>query len=216
MDYSDLFPCDTCAHWLGLNPSCPECEEARRGGPAFQVKWNRMVAAKQTRIDRLRDLAHVPQIGLVGCGKAKRDGIYPVRELYIGSLFKLALAASETWLDESYVLSAKHGVLRLDDQVKSYDYSLYDLRLPERTRWGHGVCSHLRSLFPPTMRLRFIVLAGDGYLQPIVNAARAEMPDVWNFRAPMRGMDLFARMKWLATPSVLAETYDSASERRSP
>ncbi len=197
----NFFPCDACAYWLGMNPSCTTCEEARRDTPAFQEKIAQLFRARDERLNELGRVGRTPRIGLVGCGKAKREGVHLARDLYIGSLFRNAFAISQTAHDETYILSARHGLLKPDDRVESYNYSILDLGLSKRHGWGRGVLFHLQTLFPRAMRLEFILLAGAGYVSPIVDGAERERLEAWTFDDPMRGLGLFERMKWLAERS---------------
>jgi len=190
----ELFPCKSCPYWLGMNPSCPECEEARIGGPVFQEKLRAMTNAKQVRIDRLRRLIGKPQVGLVGCGKSKQTGTHKASELYTGRLFRGAFEVASAHCEEVYILSAKHGLLAPGDLVESYDYSLYDVSLAERDQWGSGIVSHLKTLFPVDLGLRFVFYAGQGYVRPVLDQARVPQ---WEFFEAMRGLNLFQRMEWL-------------------
>jgi hypothetical protein len=61
------------------------------------------------------------RIGLVGCGRAKRPGRHPARALYVGTLFRKALAYSEGMYDRTYILSALHGLVEPDRVLDWYD-----------------------------------------------------------------------------------------------
>ena len=195
----DLFPCAECAYWLGVNPACGACAEARRDTSAFQEKLGRLFRLRERRLDRLRALGRIPKVGLVGCGKAKREGVHAARDLYVGSLFRNALMLSEREHDETYILSARHSVLKPNDRIESYNYSLLDIALPRRDGWGHGVVFHLRTLFPETMLIEFVFFAGGGYVRPILNNANRERGRLaWKFDDPLHGLSLFERMRWLS------------------
>lgn len=75
------------------------------------------------RIGRERDTWFV-----IPCGAEKLDRPAAARDLYVGSSFRLALAAALTQVDEAHVLilSAKHGLLALDTIVAPYDMKMGD------------------------------------------------------------------------------------------
>ena len=181
-----------------MNPACRSCTSALHDTTASREKWRSLRDRKRQRLRRLRHLGRAPRIGLVGCGKAKREGVHAARDLYVGRLFTGAFALSHTEHDDTYILSARHGLLRPDDRVASYDFCLHDLRLSDRHRWGAGVVYHLQTLFPTSMRLEFVLLAGAAYVRPILDAARSARLSAWSFEDPMAGMGLLQRMSWLA------------------
>src|SRR4051812_27571540 len=113
----DLTPCARCPYWLGMNPACPACEEASAETDDAKRKRATFFHRREVRLARLRRLGRAPRIGLVGCGKTKREGVHAVRDLYVSRLFGAALAYSEQANDETYVVSALHGILRPDDRI---------------------------------------------------------------------------------------------------
>lgn len=79
------------------------------------------------------------QLVVIACGAAKLDRPAPAADLYVGSYFRLAKAAALQLADRHSVrvLSAKHGLLRLDDVVAPYDLTLGQPGAidPDRLRW---------------------------------------------------------------------------------
>jgi hypothetical protein len=63
---------------------------------------------------------------IIPCGGAKLDKAAPARELYTGSMFRdqLATALTMTTPDRIRILSAKHGLLELDQIVEPYDVKM--------------------------------------------------------------------------------------------
>jgi hypothetical protein len=62
---------------------------------------------------------------VIPCGGAKTDRPVPARDLYTGSMFRHTLNAALAMADgddaQVLILSAEHGLLRLDDVVAPYD-----------------------------------------------------------------------------------------------
>jgi hypothetical protein len=66
-------------------------------------------------------------LAIIPCGARKRQGTHVARELYVGPYFRAALRWAETGrFDRVLILSAKHGLVDLDDQVESYDLTFGD------------------------------------------------------------------------------------------
>lgn len=60
-------------------------------------------------------------ISVIACAKAKRGEVSAAEELYQSGRFRSQLRVAKRFTNESYVLSAKHGVLSLDQNVEPYD-----------------------------------------------------------------------------------------------
>lgn len=60
---------------------------------------------------------------VIPCGGKKRPGRWKAYQLYTGVYFREALAAALklTAKDRIFILSGKHGLLRLDQEVDSYE-----------------------------------------------------------------------------------------------
>ena len=100
------------------------------------------------------------KIGLISCSKAKKDYFCSAEEMYSESnIFKLSLEYAKKICDEVFVLSAKHGLLNLEDTIHPYDESLVDKSLDERRKWSQEVVSRLKYR-TDLERDEFIILAG--------------------------------------------------------
>jgi len=73
--------------------------------------------------------AEVEQV-IIGCGGAKLDHAAPARDLYTGQAFRLNLAAALALVDGDdgrvAILSAKHGIVQLDEIIEPYDVTVGD------------------------------------------------------------------------------------------
>lgn len=69
---------------------------------------------------------------VIPCGAEKLDATAPARDLYVGSMFRMALAAAEAEIAGTngriLILSALHGLLELDTIVAPYDCKMGDER----------------------------------------------------------------------------------------
>ena len=149
--------------------------------------------AEAARIARLASLGRTIRIGLVSCAKTKRESASPCRQLYKSPLFVLALAYAEGTCDETFVISAAHGLLRLDDTVAPYDRVLGDLPKRERLAWGNRVAGSLASRFPG-LSLHIFILAGLDYAAPIRGACLGRG---WVIETPLARLPIGQRLAWL-------------------
>lgn len=136
------------------------------------------------------------KVVLVGCGARKLNQPAPARDLYTSPLFRLSLQWAQRQ-GTTYVASAKHGLLRLDDVIEPYDLRLAQLSRPERLRWGREILEALRGLHPQLSEL--VLLAGADYVRWLWP------PTAWGWwvREPLRGMQIGQRVAWLR--QVLSE-----------
>jgi hypothetical protein len=130
---------------------------------------------------------------IVGCGKAKiwsrghHVGRVKAQDAYIGSLFKSARRFAEKRGANWLILSAKYGLLRPDQLISDYDVTFGSRGAISSERLGRQ-WQRLRDR--PAMA---VCLASRRY----VSLLRASIPEGVFIRAPLDGMDLFQRMRWL-------------------
>lgn len=103
---------------------------------------------------------------LISCSKSKLTHRAPARELYTGQLFRKAVAWAESHGHQWFVISALHGLVKPDQELDPYDYTIKDRRgARERESWAHLAASDLSSyvgkhshavLIMPNLYRRFI------------------------------------------------------------
>ncbi len=134
------------------------------------------------------------KIGLVGCGARKLDRPAPARELYTGTLFRLASAYAERACDEWYVLSALHGLVHPDEVLSPYDLTLAGVPVAGRWAWAAGVLDGLETLGLCREDTHWVILAGRTYREFL-------MPDLrGTVEVPLDGLRIgqqIARLKEL-------------------
>ena len=151
----------------------------------------------------------VARVALVGCGKKKLDGKHRARDLYTGPLFKAALAHAMRTADETFVVSAQHGLLPLDQEVDSYDRALKAASDAERQQWAYRVCLDLRR----RMRGRLFavaIYAGQTYADPI-ESCFALLDASIAVTAPLAGLSLGYQLRWFR---LAAEVWGGAHVAR--
>lgn len=141
-------------------------------------------------------------IALLGCGKAKLDRAAPARELYTGSLFRASLAACLALdVDATYIVSARHGLVDLDQEIEPYEAHLARQGKREREAWGMRAVESISARHG--LHLRLVVFAGEAYAYPIRRAAyyvggggRTGHSSI-TVDEPLRGLELGARLSHL-------------------
>lgn len=85
------------------------------------------------------------RIALISCTKSKTSYPAPARVLYSESdLFRKALAYVEPYASLVYVLSAKYGLVALDQVLEPYELTLKTMPTRERAAWAERVFSQLQ------------------------------------------------------------------------
>ena len=88
-----------------------------------------------------------------------------------------------------FILSAKHGLLEIDDPISPYDETLNNKKSDERKKWAGKVIQKLKTK-TDLNKDEFIFLAGVRYRQYL-------LPHIKNYKIPMFGISLFNQPKWL-------------------
>ena len=99
-------------------------------------------------------------IAFVACSKKKTSYKTKARELYQGPLFKKALRYAEQHYLQVYILSAKYGIVDLEEVIAPYDKTLKTMLPKEKTQWADMVKKQMeeKEIYPP-----FIFFTGVEY-----------------------------------------------------
>lgn len=108
------------------------------------------------------------KIVLISCVSKKRLVKSKARDLYISPLFKKNLQYALTLQpDQVYILSAKYGLVSLEEEIEPYDLTLNTMTAREIKEWSDGVLSALRGK-ADLQEDHFIFLAGAMYRKYLV------------------------------------------------
>jgi hypothetical protein len=160
------------------------------GGTSAQNRTlARLALEVSSKINRLGpENCHV----LIACSKSKGSHRDFARNLYVSPLYRKSALAAEGWSVPFSILSAKYGLLNPDQIVEPYELTLKGKSLSFKAEWASRVSSQLKKEFGRDKW--FIVLAGDDYLQPLLES---EVAALSNFFAPMKGLSLGNRLAFL-------------------
>lgn len=141
-------------------------------------------------------------VALVGCSKKKAstESGLPAKDLYKGRLCQLGYdhAIEMEW--DVHFLSALHGVVSPYQSIPPYDYSMVNIPLSKRGEWGHRVVGQLLDLYP-MFHLNIVFFSGRDYIDPVIQEGESQEA-YWTYQQPLKGLDLFARMRWFKAHST--------------
>ncbi len=127
---------------------------------------------------------------LISCVSQKLDYKSKAKDLYISALFKKNMAyAAKLQPDKIYILSAKYGLLGLDDEIEPYDLTLNTMKIKEKKEWADNVLEQLKQV-EDISDTNFIFLAGVNYRKYLVE----HMP---NYEVPMEGLPIGKQLQYL-------------------
>ena len=130
------------------------------------------------------------RIILVACASKKRATRTRAAELYISTLFKYSLQyARKLNPDAIFILSAKHGLLTLDEEIEPYDVTLNKMRANERKAWANRVVEQLEG-HADLQHDHFILLAGERYRQYL-------LPHLTSYEVPLEGLRIGGQLQYL-------------------
>jgi hypothetical protein len=130
------------------------------------------------------------KVVFISCVSKKLTRPARAEDLYISPLFKLNLAyAKKLKPDKIFILSARHGLLKLSDRVAPYDTTLN--KMPDKARrvWAKKVLTQLRG----TVNLekdKFVFLAGGRYRKYL-------MPHMRHVQIPMIHLGIGKQLQFL-------------------
>jgi len=127
---------------------------------------------------------------LISCVSQKLPHRAKAEDLYISTLFRLNLKYARLLNPDSiYILSAKYGLLELDQEVDPYEQTLNDMGTREIRAWADRVLEQLRSRCPID-ETEFTFLAGDRYRAYLI-------PHLRRYRVPLEGLRIGEQLQRL-------------------
>jgi hypothetical protein len=114
---------------------------------------------------------------LISCVSQKLPHAAFAKDLYVSPLFKFCLRYSQTLKpDVVFILSAKFGLVALDQRLEPYNDTLNTKRDADIRQWAQGVLQQLRAKID-LERDTVIFLAGEKYRRHLIDQIKhAEIP----------------------------------------
>ena len=130
------------------------------------------------------------RIVLLSCVSKKLDTKSRARDLYVSPLFRYALKYAESLdTDKIFILSAKYGLVGLDEEIEPYELTLNGMKSIEKKVWADNVLKQLASE-SDLDNDEFVFLAGENYRKYMV-------PHIKNYNVPMQGLGIGKQLKFL-------------------
>ncbi|MEO8426625.1 MAG: DUF6884 domain-containing protein [Verrucomicrobiota bacterium] len=131
-------------------------------------------------------------IVLISCASKKVHHKTNAKDLYISPLFAGNLRYARSLKpDGIFILSAKHGLLGLDEEIEPYNTTLKDMPPAQIKAWANKVVEQLKGQ-ADLQSDHFIFLAGEKYRKHLA-------PHLASYEVPLRGMPIGKQLKYLAT-----------------
>lgn len=129
-------------------------------------------------------------IVLISCVSKKLDRKSTAENIYTSSFFLKKLTYAKSLKPSGiFILSAKHGLLKLTDEIEPYDKTLNKMRVNERKEWSKVVVNQLKSV-ADLKKDQFTFLAGNKYRKYLLT----ELDQV---KIPMQGLKIGEQLQWL-------------------
>ena len=130
------------------------------------------------------------KIVLIPCVSKKLEKKAKASELYISPLFNLTFAYAKSLNpDKILILSAKHGLLKLDEEIEPYNETLNNKPIAERKEWSKKVLEDLREE-ADLEEDDFIFLTGKNYHEFLIEKIK-------RYSMPLKGLGIGRRLKFL-------------------
>lgn len=127
---------------------------------------------------------------LIACASRKLRKRSKAADLYISDLFRKSLHYARSLSpDAIYILSAKHGLLAVGEEVEPYNMPLDDMPAAERRAWADRVLREL-GLVADLREDQFTFLAGERYREHL-------LPHIRNTEVPMEGLRIGKQLRFL-------------------
>ena len=129
-------------------------------------------------------------VALLSCVKSKQNAACRAEHMYTSSLFRKMLAYARTLNPKAiYILSARYGLLALDEKIEPYEKTLKSMSPHHKSDWATGVIRDLRQKCD-LAHDRFVILAGEGYRKGLVSS-------IEHYSVPMDGLSFGQQLRWL-------------------
>lgn len=129
---------------------------------------------------------------LISCGAKKEKTPQKVEDLYIGGYFKKTLLYAKHLSNknnaEIFILSAKYGLLELNEIIKPYDLTLNNKGEKYKKNWSYRVIKQLQCKIKKTDKIIF--LAGENYIKYLKIYYK-------NYEEPLQGLSIGKRLKYI-------------------
>jgi len=130
------------------------------------------------------------KIVLISCVKTKLNHTALAKDLYVSQLFKSSLAYARSLNpDAIYILSAKYGVVKLDQEIEPYEMTLNKMPVDASKEWAKNVVIKLKEV-ADLEKDKIIFIAGEKYRRFLI-------PHIRNYEIPLKGLSFGNQLKYM-------------------
>jgi len=130
------------------------------------------------------------KIVLISCASKKLAYKSKAEDLYISTLFRFSLAyAKKLKPDKIFILSAKYGLLNLNDEIATYNETLNNKSVSDIKIWAEKVVSKLGKIANLQNDI-FIFFTGKKYREYI-------LPQIRYYKIPLKGLRIGEQLKFI-------------------
>jgi len=130
------------------------------------------------------------KIVLISCASKKLAYKSKAEDLYISTLFRLSFAyAKKLKPDKIFILSAKYGLLNLNDEIVTYNETLNNKPVSDIKIWAEKVVTELRKMVNLKSDI-FVFFAGKKYRKYI-------LPHIKYYKIPLKGLRIGEQLQFL-------------------
>jgi hypothetical protein len=127
---------------------------------------------------------------LISCVSKKLERKAKAEDLYISALFKYNLQYAKSMdADRIFILSAKHGLLDLEEEIEPYNQTLNNMKTGEIRLWAEKVFFQLKES-TDIKNDHFVFLAGDKYRKYL-------LPHISSYEIPLKGKRIGEQLQYL-------------------
>jgi cytoplasmic iron level regulating protein YaaA (DUF328/UPF0246 family) len=130
------------------------------------------------------------KIVLISCASKKLAYKSKAEDLYISTLFRLSFAyAKKLKPDKIFILSAKYGLLNLNDEIATYNETLNNKSVGDIKIWAGKVVTDLGKMVNLKSDM-FVFFAGKKYREHI-------LPHIRYYEIPLKGLRIGEQLQFL-------------------
>ena len=126
------------------------------------------------------------EVAFISCVKTKLNKKSKAKDLYVSDLFKKSLGYTLKRYDKVYILSAKYGLLNLNDEILPYELTLNNMSKEEQKKWAYKVYTQIKEQIG--INNKFYFYCGVNY--------RKYLMQKLNSVAPLKGISFGNQLKF--------------------
>ena len=127
---------------------------------------------------------------LSSCVSKKLPHKAKARDLYISPLFRMNLKYAQRFSPyKVFILSAKYGLVELDEEIEPYDVTINNMSAGERRAWATKVVFQIQE-HCDLAKDHFVILAGQKYRQYLLSHLKS-------YEIPLAGLPIGKQLQFL-------------------